>query len=79
MKGKPLSEDARRILLYMAISHQLSAQDVADWTGIPLRTVQRVVSQYRMTGDVILTRDVETRGRKRVLEYEDLKVRYPFH
>ncbi len=33
MQGKPLSDDARRIILLMAISHQLSAEDISTWTG----------------------------------------------
>ncbi len=46
MRGKPLSEDARRIVLLMAISHHIPVKDISAWTGIPLRSIQRIVSLY---------------------------------
>ncbi len=49
MRGKPLSEDARRIVVLMAISHHIPVKDISAWTGIPLRSIQRIVSLYQST------------------------------
>lgn len=72
-RGKTISEDLGWVLVYMATTLSLPSDTITNLTNVPRRTVQRVLSKYRQTGRVV-QRDVDIRGRKRILQYDDLAV-----
>ena len=71
--GHPLSDDLRLALICMGT--QLSLEDVAKYSGIPTRTVQRLYEEYRQTGSgLCLKLSLETRGAKQLLSYDNIGV-----
>ena len=75
--GSPLSDDLRGVLVFMHISRSLDAKTISEWTGVPKRTVFRVLSNWRKTGGVKQASE-EKRGRPRALDFADTKVRSTF-
>jgi hypothetical protein len=74
VRGKPLSNDLRAVILNMAC--HLDVASIAHYTGCPIRTTHRLLSDYRHKGTVvrkeILNRTL--RGRKRALTSENIHV-----
>ncbi|KLO04692.1 Homeodomain-like protein, partial [Schizopora paradoxa] len=68
--GVAMSEDLRGILVYMHTCRFLDAKTIVDLTGIPIRTVYRVLSTWKRTGEV---RPAPTgkQGRPRALDFAD--------
>ncbi|KLO09048.1 Homeodomain-like protein, partial [Schizopora paradoxa] len=70
--GSPLSDDLRGVLVFMHVSRSLDAKTISQWTGVPKRTVFRVLSNWRKTGGVKQVTE-EKRGRPRALDFADTK------
>ncbi|KLO06298.1 hypothetical protein SCHPADRAFT_811868, partial [Schizopora paradoxa] len=64
------SADLRNCLIYMHITSCLSAKMISDLTGIPLRTVYRVLSVWKATGEVKPEAQGK-QGRPRALDFAD--------
>ncbi len=71
--GVALSEDLRGVLIYMHTSRNLEAKAISMLTGIPLRTVYRVLSTWKRTGEVKPAPEGK-RGRPRALDFADTQV-----
>lgn len=68
-RGKRLSDDLRKSLVYMFRS--CSLDEIVAYTGCKKRTVQRVLQQHR----TMQARPIrELRGRKRILTRTDVRV-----
>ena len=74
VKGRPLSTDLRSVLVRMVTTCGLSLGDVCTYSGIPRRTLERLVSKFKKTGEV--QGNATRRGRPRILEYSDTEVRH---
>ncbi len=72
--GVALSEDARGIVIFMHDSRSLNAKSISYFTGIPLRTVQHILSTWKATGEVKPVPEGQ-RGRPRALDFGDTEVR----
>ncbi|KAJ3796362.1 hypothetical protein GGU11DRAFT_144348 [Lentinula aff. detonsa] len=71
-RGHPLSDDLRLMLIHMGT--QLPLKDVSKYSGVPLRTLQRLYEEYRRTGSGLHSKsNLETRGAKRMLSYDDVE------
>jgi transposase len=73
-RGRPLSEDLRRVIVHMAHVLLLEIDAITNLTMVPRRSVERVLGRYRQTGQVMPNNEVQLRGRRRILEYDDLAV-----
>ena len=73
-RGHPLSEDLRWVIVHMSTRLNLDIPNITDLTMVPRRTIERILSQYRNHDRVRPQRSLELRGRRRVLEYDDLAV-----
>ncbi len=71
--GVAFSEDLRGVLVFMHIDAGLDAKTISHLTGIPLRTVYRFLSTWRLTGKVKPAPEGK-RGRPRVLDFADTQV-----
>lgn len=72
-RGKRLSDDLRSTIVSMARTHTI--HDLVQRTGCHLRTVERILHEYRLRGTV--ARDLtiqELRGCPRSLTVNDTKV-----
>jgi hypothetical protein len=47
-RGRALSDDARWIILHM--SSRLTLDDITHHTGVPRRTIERIVADFRSRG-----------------------------
>ncbi|KAJ3781129.1 hypothetical protein GGU10DRAFT_250060, partial [Lentinula aff. detonsa] len=71
-RGHPLSDDLHLTLIHMGT--QLPLKDVSKYSGVPLRTLQRLYEEYRQTGSGLHSKsNLETRGAKRMLSYDDVE------
>lgn len=73
--GVALSEDLRGVLIYMHVKLSLNAKSISYFTGISIRTVYRVLSTWKSTGEVKPAPEGK-QGRPRVLDYGDTEVRF---
>jgi hypothetical protein len=73
-RGRSFSEDLRKVVIHMSTTLQLDISNIVVLTKIPRRTVERILSHYRMHGQAVPQRLIELRGRRRALEYGDLAV-----
>ncbi len=48
--GSRLSEDLRGVIIHMTVSRGLSLKSISYFTGIPLRTIQRVPDRLEAHG-----------------------------
>ncbi len=71
--GVALSEDVRGVLIYMHICRFLDAKTISHLTGIPVRTVYRVLSTWKRTSEVKPAPEGK-QGRPRVLDFADTQV-----
>lgn len=71
--GVAFSEDLRAVLIFMHDNRLLDARMINELTGIPIRTVYRVLSTWRNTGEVKPAPEGK-QGRPRALDYGDTKV-----
>lgn len=71
-RGRRLDDDARRILVNL--SQYYPAAILASRSGVSLLTLYRVLDSHRRNGDVHARRLVGP-GRRRLLDYEDTRVR----
>ncbi|PPQ84969.1 hypothetical protein CVT26_008289 [Gymnopilus dilepis] len=64
VRGKPLSDDLRSTILNMA--RHLDVPSIRYYTGCPIRTIRRILSEYRRTGTVLRQQLLKQtlRGRK---------------
>lgn len=72
--GVALSEDLRGVIIHMTVSRGLSLKSISYFTGIPLRTIQRVLTAWKRTGEVKPAPE-GSRGRPRALDFADTQVR----
>ncbi len=72
--GVALSEDLRGVLLHMHITVSLDAKAISYYTGIPIRTVYRVIATWKRTGQVKPPSEGK-QGRPRALDFADTRVR----
>ncbi|KLO09578.1 Homeodomain-like protein, partial [Schizopora paradoxa] len=68
--GVALSEDVRGVLIYMHDTGGLDAKTICLLTGIPRRTVYRVLSTWQRTGEVKPAPEGRA-GRPRALDFAD--------
>ncbi len=73
--GVALSEDLRGVLIYMHTLHILDAKAISHWTGIPVRTIYRVLSTWKSTGEVKPAPEGK-QGRPRALDFADTQVSF---
>ncbi len=71
--GLAYSEDLRGILIYMHATSLLDAKTISHLTGIPIRSVFRVLSTWKRTGEVKPAPEGK-QGRPRALDYADTQV-----
>ncbi len=71
--GVALSADLRNCLIYMHITSLLDAKTISQLTGVSLRTVYRVLSIWRATGEVKPEAQGK-QGRPRTLDFADTQV-----
>lgn len=71
--GVALSEDLRGVLIRMHILRDLSTKSISNFTLIPLRTVQSVLTAWKRTGEVKPVSDA-VQGRPRALDFADTQV-----
>lgn len=71
--GKALSEDLRGILIYMHDTTGLDVKTIASLTGVSRRTVYRVLSTWKRTGEVKPAPEGK-QGRPRALDFADTQV-----
>ncbi len=69
---KPLSEDLRKIIIYMNTNSGLKAGRIAELTGMSRRTISMVLQAWRLEGHAKLPE--RHRGRPRLLDFTDTKV-----
>lgn len=73
-RGKPLSDDLRVALICMG--RQLPLNTVSKYSGVPVRTIKRLFSDYRRDGHALRRKQhVEMRGAKQKLMIDDMGVR----
>ncbi len=72
-----LSEDLRGVLIHIHVSSSLDSKALARLTGIPVRTIQRILSNWKKTGEV-KTVPTGKKGRPRALDFSDTQVRLRF-
>ncbi len=75
--GVALSEDLRGVLIRMHILRGIDTKSISYFTGIPLRTVQHVVTTWKRMGEAKPAPE-GVRGRPRVLDFADTQVRLCF-
>ncbi len=75
--GVALSEDLRGVLIHIHVSSSLDSKALARLTGIPVRTIQRILSNWKKTGEV-KTAPTGKKGRPRALDFSDTQVRLRF-
>lgn len=73
--GVAFSEDLRGVLIFMHDNCCLDAKTINDLTGIPIRTVYRILSSWKQTGEVKPASEGKP-GRPRALDYGDTKVNF---
>lgn len=71
--GVALSTDLRNCLIYMHTTSCLDGKAISQLTGIPLRTVYRILSVWRSTGEV-KPQQVGKPGRPRALDFANTQV-----
>ncbi|KLO04588.1 Homeodomain-like protein [Schizopora paradoxa] len=71
--GVALSEDLRATVIYMHDSSGLDAKTISQLTGIPRRTVHRILSTWKATG-IVKPAPQGRRGRPRALDLADTEV-----
>ncbi len=71
--GVAFSEDLRGVLIFMHTSRFLDAKTISHWTGIPIRTIYRVLSTWNRTGEVKPAPSGK-QGRPRTLDFTDTQV-----
>ena len=71
-----LSEDLRRVLIYMRESRALEVKTIHDLTGVPARTIYRILSLWKETGEAKPASEGK-QGRPRALDYGDTRVSNP--
>lgn len=71
--GVALSEDLRGVLIYMHKTGGLDAKTITILTGIPRRTVYRVLSTWQQTGQIKPAPEGKA-GRPRKLDFADTQV-----
>ncbi len=71
--GVALSEDLRGVLIFMHAHHFFDAKTVSNLTGIPVRTVYRVLLTWKRTGEVKPAPEGK-QGRPRALDFADCQV-----
>lgn len=72
--GVAFSEDLRGVLIFMHTDRFLDAKAITELTGIPIRTIYRVLQTWRETGEVKPASEGK-QGRPRALDYGDTQVR----
>lgn len=75
LDGAAYSNDLRRTLIYMHIQHSLDAKSISHYTGVPSRSVYRILADWRRTGQDKLE-PTGRRGRPRKLDFSDTQVSY---
>lgn len=73
--GKALSDDLRKVVVHMHSSTGLSADRIAELTGISRRTVFRILKTWRLEGNE-QNLPQRQRGRPRLLDFTDSKVSF---
>lgn len=73
-RGRPLTDDLRGTLIRMCKT--LDLDKVIHYTGIPLRTLERLMSDYRKHGTAARPKAREMRGRRRKLTSQHVKVSF---
>ncbi len=76
-QGVALSEDLRGVLIHIHVSSSLDSKALARLTGIPVRSIQRILSNWKKTGEV-KTAPTGKKGRPRALDFSDTQVRRRF-
>ena len=72
-RGRTLSDDARRIIVRLCES--LPLQEVVDQSGIPRRTVERILAEYKERGTVDRVKaPPRALGAPRILSRENVQV-----
>lgn len=71
--GVALSGDLCGVLVKMHISAALDAKAISYFTGIPIRTIYRVLANFKRTGEA-KPAPTGQRGRPRALDFADTQV-----
>lgn len=71
--GVAFSEDLRGVLIFMHADRFLDAKTITELTGIPIRTIYRVLQTWRQTGEVKPASEGK-QGRPRALDFGDTQV-----
>lgn len=75
-RGHPLSNDLRRVLIYMGTRYSFSK--IMAQTGLPKSTLRDLYAEYKKNGHILRIKSTyETRGRKRKLTTANTGVRLP--
>jgi hypothetical protein len=74
VRGQPLSDDLRTVILNMA--RHLDVAEIRHYTDCPIRTIRRLLSDYRHKGTVLRKELLKRtlRGKKRVLTSANIHV-----
>ena len=71
-RGRALSDDSRWIILHMSAT--LDIENIVHHTGIPRRTIERILTEFRNRGTVNRLRlPTELRGGARMLTMEHVQ------
>lgn len=71
--GLPLSGDLRKVVVFMHEDRKLDINEIVYFTGVPARTVYRILSIWRKTGEVNPPTAAKS-GRPRALDFADTQV-----
>jgi hypothetical protein len=78
MPYRQVSVDIKRAAVRMTLNFDFAVPDVATLLNISPDTIRRAIRQHNETGDVVMVGKGGKRGRKKILDEDDLKVRYLF-
>lgn len=73
-RGHALTDDLRAVLIHMCKT--LDVESILHHSGVPLRTLQRLLSDYRKHGTAARQKGPELRGRPRKLTPQHVRVSF---
>jgi transposase-like protein len=74
MPYRSVSVDIKRAAVRMTLKFDFAVPDVASLLNISPDTIRRAIRQHNETGDVVKLEKGAKRGRKKILDEDDLKV-----
>lgn len=73
-KGKAISDDLRGVVIRMVAELRVPLAKVCEYTGVPRRSVERILTTYKRTGQSARDHTIAPSGRPRLLQYNDIGV-----